>query len=111
MNLNKDSKYMWNKEFNLEDHIGYYMHAKRELRMHPTPLYSRSDGHPPDECLHYCTPGPLNIIGRLLLHFLKVSAEYWMQSDTVAVLGLTSSEKGEKSHKHRPPSSGNQPTV
>jgi len=81
MNLNKNSKYMWNKEFGTEDHV---IHACNErkvpvLRMYP--LYSRSDGHPLEECLHYCTPGPLNILGRLLLHFIEVPVAHWMQSD------------------------------
>ena len=95
MNLNKDSKYMWNKEFGLEDHI---IHACNErkvpvLRMYP--LYSRSDGHPLEECLHYCTPGPLNILGRLLLHFLKTPVAHWMHN-------------GAGKHKHHSGGQGKQ---
>jgi len=36
-----------------------------------SPLYLRPDAHPPGDCLHYCTPGPLDLVGRLLLQALK----------------------------------------
>eukprot|EP00928_Gymnodinium_smaydae_P085561 TRINITY_DN69064_c0_g1_i1.p1 TRINITY_DN69064_c0_g1~~TRINITY_DN69064_c0_g1_i1.p1 ORF type:complete len:385 (+),score=37.30 TRINITY_DN69064_c0_g1_i1:64-1218(+) len=37
-------------------------------------LYLRGDAHPPGDCLHFCSPGPLDVFARILLHHFEHSA-------------------------------------
>ena len=34
-------------------------------------LYFRPDAHPGRDCLHSCLPGPIDIVGRILLQMLQ----------------------------------------
>ena len=34
-------------------------------------LYYRPDAHPGEDCLHFCLPGPIDIVGRILLQMLE----------------------------------------
>ena len=36
-----------------------------------SPLYQRPDAHALDDCLHFCTPGPLDLFGELLMAALS----------------------------------------
>lgn len=86
-------KYHWSDEFHLEDRLIKFARENDVFIMRQTPLYARPDGHIPLwfhnlrtgqnnwDCMHYCIPGPLNIFGRLLLHFLSVSADHWRLGD------------------------------
>jgi hypothetical protein len=35
-----------------------------------SPVYLRADAHPPGDCLHFCTPGPLDLFSQLLLNMM-----------------------------------------
>jgi hypothetical protein len=68
---NKEDVYMWG-QFDLFDKLGKeyaYRGGMGVLDMFPLAL--RPDGHPGGiDCLHYCAPGPMDVVGTLLLTML-----------------------------------------
>lgn len=83
MKLNSESKYIWNKQFSIEDHMIYSLRKYNITIIRMDPLFTRSDSHPHnlDDCLHYSLPGPINIFSRLFYHLIKFGEEHWRKSD------------------------------
>jgi hypothetical protein len=69
----KHDKYHWEHSYVLDQEIIEY--AKKNISdlliLSMNPLFQRPDSHPGKyvsyDCLHYCTPGPLNIFSHFLL--------------------------------------------
>lgn len=93
-NTGLGKKYHWSDEFRIEDRLIKFSRENEVSIIRQTPLFARVDGHIPLwfhnsqtgqnqwDCMHYCIPGPLNIFGRLLLHFLTVPTDHWQLDDT-----------------------------
>eukprot|EP01040_Poterioochromonas_malhamensis_P004937 gene4937-5296_t len=66
-----NTRYDWNL-FPVYDELArYYAGIYGIPFLDMFPLKLRPDSHPAGgDCLHYCTPGPLNIIGNMMLHYL-----------------------------------------
>jgi hypothetical protein len=66
-----DDRYLWG-HFDLFDKLGKEFAYKRNMSvLDMFPLALRPDGHPTlRDCLHFCAPGPLDIIGTLILTML-----------------------------------------
>lgn len=56
------------KQFNWDSFYGRDLYAISRLGRYGVPvmdlrmLYSRTDSHPNGDCLHYCSPGPLDVV-------------------------------------------------
>lgn len=78
-----ETNYKWYNQFPIEDRITHICRQFNVNIMRMDPLFYRPDSHPAEfDCLHYCTPGPLNLFSRLLLHFLVIGEIAW-KSDEV----------------------------
>lgn len=66
-----NDKYLWGWVPTFDTIAVQMMHREAVDILNMYPLYFRPDGHLSEkDCLHYCQPGPLNLFGTILHHYL-----------------------------------------
>ncbi len=70
---NDEDKYHWNLHIEFDQLAQFYKSILNISVINMKPLYLRPDAHPGrGDCLHFCTPGPLDLFPRLLQNELSV---------------------------------------
>eukprot|EP01031_Cornospumella_fuschlensis_P025480 gene25480-30762_t len=80
-----EDNYQWTDFFAFDDIATKAAHAHDFMVMNMSMLHLRPDGHPElnalplaykgGDCLHYCLPGPLNIVATMLFHVLYLNTQ------------------------------------